>query len=77
MHVQEQAVAHTNESWQNDRIIRLPEVKDITGASASSIWRWEREEEFPKRIKIGARMVGWRISEVKAWIASRQCASST
>jgi len=72
MHVQEQAVAHTNESWQTDRIIRLPEVKDITGASASSIWRWEREEDFPKRIKIGARMVGWRMSEIMRWIASRK-----
>jgi len=64
-------VTHKIESWQNDRIIRLPEVKDITGASETSIWRWEREEEFPKRIKIGARMVGWRKSAVMAWVLAR------
>jgi prophage regulatory protein len=65
-------VAHTTENIQNDRIIRLPEVKDRTGASETSIWRWEQDETFPKRIKIGARMVGWRLSEVNAWIAACQ-----
>ena len=69
-------MAHTNESWQNDRIIRLPEVKDRSGASESSIWRWEQQRKFPQRIKIGARMVGWWDSEFMAWLASRQRASS-
>jgi prophage regulatory protein len=65
-------MAHTNERWPCDRIIRLPEVKEITGASETSIWRWERQAKFPKRIKIGARMVGWRLSEVNNWLDTRQ-----
>lgn len=52
----------------NDRIIRLPEVKSITGLGRSSIYAFERDGSFPKRIPIGARSVGWSLSEVLKWI---------
>ena len=59
-----------------DRIIRLPEVLAMTGVSESTITRWERGGEFPCRLRIGARSVGWRLSQVSRWIVSRNAAIS-
>ena len=50
------------------KILRLPEVKKITGLSRSSIYRLGESNEFPKSIKIGPRAVGWLEAEVLAWL---------
>ncbi len=52
------------------RILRLPEVKDMTGLSTSTIWRKEKEGSFPKRISLGPRSIGWLLKEVEEWIKS-------
>lgn len=53
------------------QIIRLPDVMRKTGASKPTLYKWMREDRFPKPIKIGARAVGWFDSEVNDWIKSR------
>lgn len=55
-----------------DRIRRLPWVMDTCGLRRTSIWRYEKEGYFPKRVKLGSRNIGWRESEVLAWVASRE-----
>jgi len=60
----------------SDRIVREPERKIITGISSSNAWRYEREGTFPKRIRIRANSVGWRLSELLAWVESRQICTS-
>lgn len=35
--------------------------------SRHSIWRWVREEDFPKPIKLGPQAVRWRAEDVQAW----------
>jgi len=52
-------------------IDRLPDVKARTGLSRSTVYKLESEGKFPQRIKLGERAVGWRSSEIDAWIASR------
>ncbi len=52
-------------------ILRLPVVKQHTGLSRSEIYRREALGEFPKRVSLGARSVGWVESEVQAWIEER------
>ncbi len=52
-------------------IIRLPEVRARTGLSRSEIYRRESLGEFPKRVKLGARTVGWVQSEVQDFIEAR------
>lgn len=56
---------------KNDRILRLNEVKTLTGLSRSSIYAYMKAGEFPQHIQLGRRSVGWYESEVRAWIASR------
>lgn len=50
------------------RMLRLPEVIDLTGLSQTTIWRRERQGQFPKRRRLGANLVAWRSDEVEEWI---------
>lgn len=56
----------------NDRILRLPEVINLVALSASSIARLSRAGKFPERLRLSTNAVGWRHSEVAAWIEARQ-----
>lgn len=58
-----------------DKILRLPEVKKLTGQGRSTIYAGVAAGTFPAPILIGARSVGWIESEVANWIASRIQAS--
>ncbi len=52
-------------------IIRLPEVRARTGLSRSEIYRREKVGQFPRRVSLGARSVGWVADEVQAFISER------
>lgn len=52
----------------DERLLKLPEVISLTGLSKSTIDRKERDNEFPKRVKLGARWVAWPESKIKAWV---------
>jgi len=54
------------------RILRIRTVRERTGLSRSTIHTMEAAGEFPRRIELGARSVGWYEDEVAAWIESRQ-----
>ena len=54
------------------RLIRLKEIKQITGLSSSTIYNYIKEDRFPKAVRLGARMVAWRGADVLAWQASLQ-----
>jgi prophage regulatory protein len=49
------------------RLLKLPEVENITGKGRTSIYS---DPTFPKPIKIGPRASAWVESEVFAWIES-------
>ena len=55
------------------RVVRLPEVLEITGLSRSTIWRRERDGSFPPPFRLGGertRAVGWREQDIYDWIDS-------
>ena len=52
-------------------ILRLPNVKAITGLSRSTIYLRMSEGTFPQKINIGPRAVGWLRSEVADWMEQR------
>jgi prophage regulatory protein len=56
------------------RLLRLKNVRDLTGLSPATIWRKERAEEFPRRVKIGSTAVAWLESEIVDWIAAQVAA---
>lgn len=54
-----------------NRIIRLPEVLELTGLSKSTLYGRVSAGEFPQQKKLGGakiRAVGWSNDEVYAWI---------
>lgn len=53
----------------SERILRLPEVRNRVGMSGTTIWRREKEGRFPRRRKLGPGAVGWKESDVEAWLA--------
>ncbi|RME59835.1 MAG: AlpA family transcriptional regulator [Caldilineae bacterium] len=54
-----------------DRLLRLKSVLDLTGLSRSRVYELIAAGAFPAPVKIGARAVAWRASEIAAWIDSR------
>ena len=54
-----------------DRIVREPEREALTGISRVTAWRLERSGRFPKRIWLTENTVGWRLSEITAWLNER------
>lgn len=51
----------------DDRLLRLDEVKDIVGLGKTMIYRLEREGRFPQRFKPGGCASRWSEQEVIAW----------
>lgn len=57
-----------------DRLLKIREVVTVTSLSRATIYRTIRRGEFPDRIKLSPRRVGWPEAEIAAWIqAQRQC----
>lgn len=53
------------------KILRLPDIKNITGLSRSTIYLMIKNGEFPSNVKIGARAVGWIDADLQLWLQSR------
>ena len=56
---------------QGDRILRRREVERRVGLGRSAIYAAINRGEFPKPIKLTSRAVGWRQSDIEAWLARR------
>lgn len=65
-------IARSKLTVELDRIVREEERRSITSISRTQAWRLEKRGLFPKRVKLGSsHAVGWRLSEIIAWVESR------
>lgn len=57
----------------SQRVLKLTEVKQITGLSGSSIYRKaaDPKDSFPKPIKLSTRSSGFLQSEISQWLDER------
>ena len=55
--------------FSNDRLVRMPELKQIIGYSQQSIYAKMLRGEFPRPLKLG-RAVAWPLSQIQAWLES-------
>lgn len=55
-----------------DRILKLPEVLEVTGLSKSTLYRLIKSGDFPKPVRLTSQRVGWLASQVQAWMESLQ-----
>ena len=58
-------------------LLRRPEVERRTGLKSTQLDEKEKHDDFPKRVQISARAVGWVESEIDAWIHERIRARDT
>ncbi|MEL6388441.1 MAG: AlpA family transcriptional regulator [Pseudomonadota bacterium] len=56
----------------SNKILRRPDVEAITGLSRSTLYDFMARAMFPRPVKLGRRSVGWRESDVIAWLDSRE-----
>jgi prophage regulatory protein len=56
------------------RLLRRRAVEDLTGLPRSSLYAAIQHGRFPKPVRLSARSVAWRASEVLEWVASRSAA---
>lgn len=50
-----------------DRLLRIPEVAQLTGLSTATIRSWRQKGFGPRAAKLGGAVM-YRESEVRAWI---------
>jgi hypothetical protein len=44
----------------------------LGGISRVSVWRYERAQKFPRRVRLSAHIVAWRLDEVQRWLDDRE-----
>jgi prophage regulatory protein len=52
-------------------LLRISEVRRLTGLSDSAIYRAAQRGTFPRPLKLSERSSAWVESEVRGWIAAR------
>lgn len=60
---------------ENDRLLRLQEVMDLTGCKRSKLYMLMGRGDFPKPLKIDS-CAHWPKSQVAGWIAQRIAAAA-
>lgn len=51
-------------------LIRWPQLRErLAGVSRMTVWRWERDGKFPKRLAIGG-FIAWDANEVEEALVS-------
>lgn len=53
------------------KLLRFPEVRQLTGLSRSTVWRLEGRGEFPRHHRIAPNVVAWLEDDVANWIRLR------
>lgn len=53
------------------KLIRLKQVMDCTGLARSTVYKYMADEQFPKPVKLGGRVVAWVEAEIYAWVLAK------
>lgn len=54
-----------------ERLIRIEEVKRLTGLSNATLYRKMATGDFPLSVRLGTVARAWPLSEIQDWIAKR------
>ena len=50
------------------RVLRRAEVSQVTGLARATLYKQVTDGSFPQPIRLGDRSVGWRLSDIDAWL---------
>jgi len=57
-------------SLEDMAILRLPDVRQLTGLKRSTIYERMTNGSFPRAVSLGTRAIGWRRGDIRAWLQS-------
>lgn len=52
-----------------NRFVRMADILETTSLSKATIYRYVKQGDFPKQVRLGPGRVGWRESEILSWIS--------
>lgn len=52
-----------------EAVLRLPDVLTLVGLSRASVYAKVAERRFPAPIKLTQHASGWRIGDIRTWLA--------
>jgi len=52
-----------------EAVVRLPDVLALVGLSRASVYAKVAEHRFPAPIKLTQHASGWRMGDIRAWLA--------
>lgn len=52
-----------------DAVLRLPDVLALVGLSRASVYAKVADHRFPAPIKLTRHASGWRMGDIRAWLA--------
>ena len=67
----------SRQAQANKALARRRQVEQLVQLSRSTIYAAVKAGTFPAPVRIGARAVAWRVSEVEQWLEARPLASAT
>jgi prophage regulatory protein len=68
-------VSETRPPVQRDRLLRLPQVEQVTGLKKSTLYRLMRERKFVQCVQVTPRCTAWPESQVLQWVQDRIASS--
>ena len=57
-----------DKTLEERRIVRRDEVSKLTGLARATIYKKVGDGSFPQPIRLSARSVGWRLSDIVTWL---------
>ena len=65
------AALQSARALSNQTLVRPKEAAAMLGISRKHLYALAARADFPERIRISDRVVGWRVSDLEQWIASK------
>ena len=54
-----------------ERLLPRRELRNLVPVSDMTIWRWERDGQFPQHLSVNGRNY-WLLSEVRTWMTEQR-----
>ena len=53
--------------------LSVDQVAQRFNVSKDTIWRWKRQDEFPRPVKLGGTTTRWRLADIEEWEGQLTC----
>ncbi|MEW6562805.1 MAG: AlpA family phage regulatory protein [Pseudomonadota bacterium] len=54
-----------------NQILRPKQLSKKLSISPATLWRLQHADDFPKKVQLSARAVGWLQSDIEAWLEKK------